>query len=316
MDFLCVCMRNEQRPLCHCLLYWALFGSHNHTVSLLVITYTAVLQPRLNRMSIPWINSFLHVSTLMFGNGFPTLLNFSVIFLVLFHTWTIFEFILSPYMALLPVVCHKMSFLFPDLEVGVRPGGSACSLPSLLKHEQATFSSTENLDSTSTTSYPSSPALSSPKVNTTMQPNFQPNDNLVCVQFSSIQHGFAVEIVHSKIVVDPDISILLTFSCLLLGESEKPPGVWGLRCVGGSTSATGPSQRAKGPAGEPGQTHPSDAKPPSKELPFQWPSYNYLWPLNGQGQTRTTEGRNHPRQEQQKCGAKREEGGEKPGDEG
>ncbi|XP_029920528.1 CDK5 regulatory subunit-associated protein 2 isoform X2 [Myripristis murdjan] len=51
-----------------------------------------------------------------------------------------------------------------DLEVGVRPGGSACSLPSLLKHEQATFSSTENLDSTSTTSYPSSPALSSPKV--------------------------------------------------------------------------------------------------------------------------------------------------------
>uniref|UniRef100_A0A8D3D4E0 Centrosomin N-terminal motif 1 domain-containing protein n=1 Tax=Scophthalmus maximus TaxID=52904 RepID=A0A8D3D4E0_SCOMX len=51
-----------------------------------------------------------------------------------------------------------------DLEVGVNPSCSASSLPSLLKHEQATFSSTENLDSTSSTSYPSSPALSSAKV--------------------------------------------------------------------------------------------------------------------------------------------------------
>ncbi|XP_051268954.1 CDK5 regulatory subunit-associated protein 2 isoform X5 [Dicentrarchus labrax] len=51
-----------------------------------------------------------------------------------------------------------------DLEVGVKPSCSASSLPSLLKHEQATFSSTENLDSTSSTPYPSSPALSSAKV--------------------------------------------------------------------------------------------------------------------------------------------------------
>ncbi|XP_069370322.1 CDK5 regulatory subunit-associated protein 2 isoform X7 [Paralichthys olivaceus] len=51
-----------------------------------------------------------------------------------------------------------------DLEVGVNPSRSASSLPSLLKHEQATFSSTENLDSTSSTPYPSSPALSSAKV--------------------------------------------------------------------------------------------------------------------------------------------------------
>ncbi|XP_056146744.1 CDK5 regulatory subunit-associated protein 2 isoform X3 [Lampris incognitus] len=50
-----------------------------------------------------------------------------------------------------------------DLEVGVRPGVSASSLPFLLKQDQSTFSSTENLDSSST-SYPSSPALSSPKV--------------------------------------------------------------------------------------------------------------------------------------------------------
>ncbi|XP_045922073.1 CDK5 regulatory subunit-associated protein 2 isoform X2 [Micropterus dolomieu] len=51
-----------------------------------------------------------------------------------------------------------------DLEVGGNPSCSASSLPSLLKHEQATFSSTENLDSTSSTPYPSSPALSSAKV--------------------------------------------------------------------------------------------------------------------------------------------------------
>ncbi|XP_060937138.1 CDK5 regulatory subunit-associated protein 2 isoform X3 [Limanda limanda] len=51
-----------------------------------------------------------------------------------------------------------------DLEVGVNPSCSASSLPSLLKHEQATFSSTENLDSTSSTPYPSSPALSSAMV--------------------------------------------------------------------------------------------------------------------------------------------------------
>ncbi|XP_008298824.1 CDK5 regulatory subunit-associated protein 2 isoform X2 [Stegastes partitus] len=51
-----------------------------------------------------------------------------------------------------------------DLEVGVNPSCSASSLPSLLKHEQATFSSTENLDSNSSTPYPSSPALSSAKV--------------------------------------------------------------------------------------------------------------------------------------------------------
>nr|XP_046230565.1 myomegalin-like isoform X2 [Scatophagus argus] len=51
-----------------------------------------------------------------------------------------------------------------ELEVGVKPSCSASSLPSLLKHEQATFSSTENLDSTSSTPYPSSPALSSAKV--------------------------------------------------------------------------------------------------------------------------------------------------------
>ncbi|XP_070780479.1 CDK5 regulatory subunit-associated protein 2 [Enoplosus armatus] len=51
-----------------------------------------------------------------------------------------------------------------DLEVGGNPSCSASSLPSLLKHEQAAFSSTENLDSTSSTPYPSSPALSSAKV--------------------------------------------------------------------------------------------------------------------------------------------------------
>ncbi|XP_062415001.1 CDK5 regulatory subunit-associated protein 2 [Pungitius pungitius] len=49
-----------------------------------------------------------------------------------------------------------------DLEVGVNPSCSASCLPS--RHEQATFSSTENLDSTSSTPYPSSPALSSAKV--------------------------------------------------------------------------------------------------------------------------------------------------------
>ncbi|XP_028318007.1 CDK5 regulatory subunit-associated protein 2 isoform X2 [Gouania willdenowi] len=52
-----------------------------------------------------------------------------------------------------------------DLELGVNPSHhSACSLPALLKHERANFSSTENLDSTSSTPYPSSPALSSAKV--------------------------------------------------------------------------------------------------------------------------------------------------------
>ncbi|XP_029940030.1 CDK5 regulatory subunit-associated protein 2-like [Salarias fasciatus] len=51
-----------------------------------------------------------------------------------------------------------------DLEVGVNPSCSASSLPSLLKREQAAFSSTENLDSNSSTPYPSSPALSSAKV--------------------------------------------------------------------------------------------------------------------------------------------------------
>ncbi|KAF7656265.1 hypothetical protein LDENG_00044490, partial [Lucifuga dentata] len=51
-----------------------------------------------------------------------------------------------------------------DLEVGVKPSCSALSLHSLLKQDQATFSSTENLDSTSSTPYPNSPALSSPKV--------------------------------------------------------------------------------------------------------------------------------------------------------
>ncbi|KAM4532788.1 uncharacterized protein V3H82_026516 [Fundulus diaphanus] len=51
-----------------------------------------------------------------------------------------------------------------DLEVGVNPSRSAASLPSLLKNEHATFSSTENLDSNSSTPYPSSPALSSAKV--------------------------------------------------------------------------------------------------------------------------------------------------------
>ncbi|XP_030005659.1 CDK5 regulatory subunit-associated protein 2 isoform X2 [Sphaeramia orbicularis] len=50
-----------------------------------------------------------------------------------------------------------------DLEVGVNPSCSASSLPSLLKQE-ATFSSTENLYSTSSTPYPTSPALSSAKV--------------------------------------------------------------------------------------------------------------------------------------------------------
>ncbi|XP_016894041.1 CDK5 regulatory subunit-associated protein 2 isoform X4 [Cynoglossus semilaevis] len=51
-----------------------------------------------------------------------------------------------------------------DLEVGVNPSCSASSLPLLLKHEQATYSSTENLDSNSSTPYPSSPAFSSAKV--------------------------------------------------------------------------------------------------------------------------------------------------------
>ncbi|XP_015238198.1 PREDICTED: CDK5 regulatory subunit-associated protein 2 isoform X2 [Cyprinodon variegatus] len=51
-----------------------------------------------------------------------------------------------------------------DLEVGVNPSCSASSLPSLLKNEQNNFSSTENLDSNTSTPYPSSPALSSAKV--------------------------------------------------------------------------------------------------------------------------------------------------------
>ncbi|KAM9841643.1 CDK5 regulatory subunit-associated protein 2 [Aulostomus maculatus] len=50
-----------------------------------------------------------------------------------------------------------------DQDVAVNPSCSASSLPSLLKHEQASYSSTENLDSTSSTTYPSSPALSSAK---------------------------------------------------------------------------------------------------------------------------------------------------------
>ncbi|XP_074472901.1 CDK5 regulatory subunit-associated protein 2 isoform X1 [Sebastes fasciatus] len=49
-----------------------------------------------------------------------------------------------------------------DLEAGAIPSCSVSSLP--YQHEQATFSSTENLDSTSSTPYPSSPALSSAKV--------------------------------------------------------------------------------------------------------------------------------------------------------
>lgn len=49
----------------------------------------------------------------------------------------------------------------------MKPSCSASSLPLLLKHEQAAFSSTENLDSTSSTPYPSSPALSSAKVRST-----------------------------------------------------------------------------------------------------------------------------------------------------
>ncbi|XP_077353236.1 CDK5 regulatory subunit-associated protein 2 isoform X3 [Festucalex cinctus] len=52
----------------------------------------------------------------------------------------------------------------PDLEVGAEASGSASSLPSLLTQEQAHFSSTEHLDSASTTPYPSSPTLSSAKV--------------------------------------------------------------------------------------------------------------------------------------------------------
>ncbi|XP_067341071.1 CDK5 regulatory subunit-associated protein 2 isoform X6 [Channa argus] len=51
-----------------------------------------------------------------------------------------------------------------DLEAGVNPSCSASSLPSLLKQAHITFSSTENLDSSSSTPYPSSPALSSAKV--------------------------------------------------------------------------------------------------------------------------------------------------------
>ena len=50
-----------------------------------------------------------------------------------------------------------------DLKGCLQPGDSACSLPSLLKEVQGSFSSAEYLDSTST-SYPSSPALSSNKV--------------------------------------------------------------------------------------------------------------------------------------------------------
>ncbi|KAG7268207.1 hypothetical protein CRUP_022896, partial [Coryphaenoides rupestris] len=54
--------------------------------------------------------------------------------------------------------------LVNELKVCVQPGDSSFSLPSLLKEEQAAFSSSgENLDSTSN-SYPSSPALSSHKV--------------------------------------------------------------------------------------------------------------------------------------------------------
>ncbi|XP_037547677.1 CDK5 regulatory subunit-associated protein 2 [Nematolebias whitei] len=51
-----------------------------------------------------------------------------------------------------------------DLEVGVNHSCSPFSLPPLFKHEQANFSSTEHLESTSSTPYPSSPALSSAKV--------------------------------------------------------------------------------------------------------------------------------------------------------
>ncbi|XP_061555293.1 CDK5 regulatory subunit-associated protein 2 isoform X3 [Phycodurus eques] len=52
----------------------------------------------------------------------------------------------------------------PDLEIGVKASGSASSLPLLLSQEQAHFSSTEHLDSTSSTPYPSSPTLSSAKI--------------------------------------------------------------------------------------------------------------------------------------------------------
>lgn len=50
-----------------------------------------------------------------------------------------------------------------DLEVRVKPSCSASSLPSLLKQEQTTLSSTENLYSASST-YPTSPVLSSAKL--------------------------------------------------------------------------------------------------------------------------------------------------------
>lgn len=75
-------------------------------------------------------------------------------------------------------------FVLPDLEVGVNPSCSASSLPSLLKHEQATFSSTENLDSTSSTTYPNSPALSSAKVLYLLFVNSFPRTLLVCLYTS------------------------------------------------------------------------------------------------------------------------------------
>uniref|UniRef100_A0A8C5B157 Uncharacterized protein n=1 Tax=Gadus morhua TaxID=8049 RepID=A0A8C5B157_GADMO len=67
--------------------------------------------------------------------------------------------------SLKPVIIHNLPCdpAKKNLKGCLQPGDSACSLPSLLKEVQGSFSSAEYLDSTST-SYPSSPALSSNKV--------------------------------------------------------------------------------------------------------------------------------------------------------
>lgn len=109
----------------------------------------------------------LHVFTL--GGA---LINPSLLFLVLFPqcscVWLYFLSVIPNisnmqiFVLLLCWCCLSVALI--DLEAGLKPSCSASSLSTLLKHEQATFSSTENLDSSSSTPYPSSPAFSSAKV--------------------------------------------------------------------------------------------------------------------------------------------------------
>lgn len=174
---LCVCMRSEQRQLSltsrnvfslglitsHCLLvliwyFSALFPNSKWAVNIFALTNSCMLPPWSLGMSC---RALINLSRL-----FPVLLHGPAVSQPFyFFTWHNHHFFsTSPRFPVSSVDWCLCLLVLPDLEVGVKPSCSASSLPSLLKNEQATFSSTENLDSTSSTPYPSSPALSSAKV--------------------------------------------------------------------------------------------------------------------------------------------------------